>query len=88
MNDLLSWSVQLFTYVAQSGNRPRFITRPTGEFKVQPLGVRVFLFKVLLQRPVWLRARGGSERSAAPRCWAGLPADVFAIIMKRRSFGP
>ena len=34
----------------------------------------------LLQRPVWLRARGGSERSAAPRCWAGLPADVFAII--------
>ena len=37
--------------------------------------------KVLLQRPVWLRARGGSERSAAPRCWAGLPADVFGIIM-------
>ena len=34
----------------------------------------------LLQRPVSLRARGGSERSAAPRCWAGLPADVFAII--------
>ena len=58
----------------------------------QPSALKVLLHPV--PRPVWLRAwrrlrawRLGEERRAS-LLWAGLPADVFAIIMKRRSFGP